>query len=167
MPDTRTERRLKRRRGARVIVVAGDEVLLQGDTDPGIPGSRFWQVPGGGIDDGEDARTAAVRELFEETGLRVGPEALEGPVAVREVAHGYSDRILIQDETFFLLRTWRFDPVDAALTEAERLRRVESGWFRLDALPEPVWPAELSQLAGWGGGAPVDLGEVEESTVPL
>lgn len=34
-----------------------------------IPGR--WTLPGGGIDHGEDPRTALVREVFEETGLHV------------------------------------------------------------------------------------------------
>jgi putative (di)nucleoside polyphosphate hydrolase len=34
------------------------------------PGPRNWQFPQGGIDEGEDARAAAERELFEETGAR-------------------------------------------------------------------------------------------------
>lgn len=34
-------------------------------------GRDIWMVPGGGIEEGEDARTAGVREIREETGLDV------------------------------------------------------------------------------------------------
>lgn len=34
-----------------------------------------WQMPQGGIDDGEDAQTAAIRELGEETGI--APDKVE------------------------------------------------------------------------------------------
>lgn len=161
------ERPVHRRLAARVIVLAADEVLLMGDTDPGVPGSRFWQAPGGGVEDDESVRAAAARELKEETGLVLDEELLEGPVAVRRLFRGYSDRILVQDETFFRLHTPRFEPVVAGLTERERSRHVASRWVNLDALPENTWPREMAALARWEGPDPVDLGGVEESTAPI
>ena len=158
-------RPVHRRRGVRVLLVAGDDVLLLGDSDPGVERSGWWVLPGGGIDPGESDEEAAVREVFEETGLTVAPATLEGPVARRRVVHGYSDRVLIQDETFYRLRVDSFEPDQSGLTERERGRSRGWGWFPVDSLPEPVWPAATAALARWEGDEPIDLGTIEESTV--
>ena len=161
------DRPVHRRLAARVIVLAEDQVLLMGDVDPGVPGSRFWQAPGGGVEPRERVRSAAARELDEETGLVVDEGELVGPVAVRRLFRGYSDRILVQDETFFLYRTQWFEPVAAGLTERERSRHVATRWFPLDDLPPHTWPPQIAALARWEGPEPVELGDVEESTVPI
>lgn len=173
VPVPRSERPHRSRSGARILVTDGSHVLLMADTDPGIPGSRWWVTPGGGIDPGESPRQAAVRELAEETGLQVAPEQLLGPVAVRDVTHGYSDQVLHQHEFFFVLPTARFEVDTAGQTAGEQLTMAGHDWHPiagLEALPEPVWPAGIAQLIASATSSeewPLDLGEVEESTVPV
>lgn len=159
-------RSTKRRAGTRVIVVADGQVLLQRDRDPGLPDATWWTTPGGGLDDGESVLAAAARELWEETGLRVEERELRGPVATRTVRHGYSDRVLIQHETFFRVDVAPFEPQPVGLTEKEKMRKIAQAWFPVEALPEVVWPAMLGELLEWDGGPAIELGEMDESTVP-
>ncbi len=53
--------------------------LSEGNSEaaPGTP--QLWQMPQGGIDEGEDALKAAHRELYEETGIRSVSLLAEAP----------------------------------------------------------------------------------------
>ena len=44
--------------------------IVQENDDEAAGVGMWWQMPQGGIDEGEDVRTAAMRELTEETGVR-------------------------------------------------------------------------------------------------
>lgn len=48
------------------LVFVGQRIDTRGQPDEG---GVYWQMPQGGIDDGEDVREAALRELWEETGV--------------------------------------------------------------------------------------------------
>jgi len=52
-----------------------------------------WQMPQGGIDPGEDAETAAVRELWEETGVAPGKVELVA-VAPRELTYDLPEDLI-------------------------------------------------------------------------
>ena len=56
---------------------AGRLLLVQRANEPG---RGLWSVPGGRVEPGEDDAAALVREMREETGLRVTPDELVGRV---------------------------------------------------------------------------------------
>jgi 8-oxo-dGTP diphosphatase len=60
---------------ADVVCIRGGSVLLIKRGWP--PHEGAWALPGGHVDAGETSRTAAARELQEETGVQVDPEDLD------------------------------------------------------------------------------------------
>jgi len=168
------ERPRKTRQAVRVIMIDDrDRVLLFRDTDPGCPGVSWWVTPGGGIDPGETELEAAIRELAEETGYRGRSDELIGPLATRQAVHGYSDQILVQDETFYAIRVSAFEIDVSGHTEDEQLTILGHRWWPVAELAEPdgwLWPAQLSELVALAGDpdpTPRELGVQEESTVPV
>jgi len=61
---------MKRRVGVSIAVFCGTRILLVRRAK--APFAGFWSLPGGAVEDGETPVQAARRELFEETGLRIG-----------------------------------------------------------------------------------------------
>jgi putative (di)nucleoside polyphosphate hydrolase len=51
------------------LVWVGRRVIGRAGKESGGTFDRWWQMPQGGIDEGEDAEAAALRELCEETGM--------------------------------------------------------------------------------------------------
>ncbi|HET8593770.1 MAG TPA: NUDIX domain-containing protein [Intrasporangium sp.] len=170
------------RRTSRVLLVDDrDRILLFSDSDPGIPGRRWWITPGGGVDQGETDLAAAVRELEEETGCVVEEAHLLGPLLVRRVVHGYTDVLIDQEDIFYACWVPAFEVSVLGHTEQERLTLANHRWWTREELAttdEEVWPTAL--LAMWADAderraaaasgqprrPPADGGSVEESTVP-
>lgn len=64
---------LRGQKRARVLVVCGNQLLL---TKTWF-GNGQWTLPGGGLHKGESSIDAVLRELYEETGLRLQPSQVE------------------------------------------------------------------------------------------
>jgi ADP-ribose pyrophosphatase YjhB (NUDIX family) len=111
---------------ASAIVLEGeDRVLLARRASD--PGAGLWDLLGGFIEEGEEPLAALVREVGEETSLRVEPGEYLG---------GYPDRY--GDEGIFTLNLYwlaRITGGELSLDE-EELREV--AWFRAEELPGPA-----------------------------
>jgi 8-oxo-dGTP pyrophosphatase MutT (NUDIX family) len=125
----------------------------------------LWHTPGGGINDGEQAAEAAARELFEETGLSVGPDQLGSVVAVTS---GNADISWTADEfsdVFFFHRVRSHDVDNRGLEQLEASTFIEYRWWSVSDLAqttETVVPDGLAALlsdllAGKRVGVPVCL----------
>lgn len=126
--------------GALVAIWCEEELLLVETSY-----RRSWSLPGGGIERGETARQAAVRELAEEVGLRVRAEQLLDPWQITERSPG-SGRS----------RRWRGScrATCAAISRNDRqcrqrvqrlhLRQLARG----DALLSAAWVVGPSQIKG-------------------
>ncbi|WP_338401710.1 NUDIX hydrolase [Flaviflexus huanghaiensis] len=132
---------LLERTAARVVMFdrEGRLFLLRGH-DSEDPHHTWWFTPGGGLDVGEDAHVGAARELFEETGLKVNPDRLIGPVMERTAVFRFTFQNRRQFEKFFLLHVDN-DEVDAVstwnqdhLTELERDVLDEIAWWTIDEI---------------------------------
>jgi 8-oxo-dGTP pyrophosphatase MutT (NUDIX family) len=165
------------RRAVRVLVLdEADRMLLFQDSDLGLdPVTHWWVTPGGGVDPGETDLEAAVRELWEETGLVVDAADLVGPLLTRLVVHGYSDKVVDQTEVFYVVRVPAFEVDTTAHTEEEQLTVADIRWWSLADLAttgDDVWPRDVLAVLDlahrpheWQHG-PVVATPVEESSVP-
>lgn len=63
--------------GAKLAVLAAGKVLaLLRDDTPGIAFPGLWDLPGGGREAGETPLDCALRETWEEAGLRINPSSV-------------------------------------------------------------------------------------------
>lgn len=127
--------------GVRVIVFDGEGrvLLIEHSYTPG------WHLPGGGVERGESAETAAARELEEEAGVR--PDGRMTLVSIHDNARTFrGDHVVL-----YRLDRWTGTP---ATSRGEILHRE---WFHPADLPAGTTEATRRRIAQVLDGTPPDL----------
>lgn len=124
-----------------------ERLLLLHFRDPD-DGAHFWEPPGGGLEPGETALQAVMREWDEETGL-ASPVVVPDPMYVaRDLV--WRGRRWIADESFFVGRFHGCgEPIPPEAVDQEMDAYLGSDWVHwreVDDLPDPVIPDLLPVL---------------------
>lgn len=116
-----------------VVFDPSDRILLIRAHDPARrdePG--WWEIPGGGVDPGEDTSETVRRELWEEAGIR---EATVGPVVwTQTVEFTFAGWSFDQDEWIHVARCDGSTEGPGGLEALEVLAFGEQRWWDVDAL---------------------------------
>jgi 8-oxo-dGTP pyrophosphatase MutT (NUDIX family) len=133
------------RTGVFAACVAKGQILLT------WPVEGLAELPGGGIDEGEDIGTAVVREIYEETGV-ICPKLNPAQEYKQKVSY-YSvdnDEYWDYEQTFWLLK----DPALESLVfagENEPEDAVKAKWVKLDDLKKlPLHAIHRQALKSFG-----------------
>lgn len=135
--------------GAAAVVLQDSQVLLVKRED-----FEVWVIPGGSIDPGESVSDAAVREVYEETGLQVHLTRLLG---IYSRPHWSAHiAIFVAEPTAGTLRSQPGETIDIRFFDVQALPDDLVWWYRqpiLDAIhgvggsaawsQDALWPSEL------------------------
>lgn len=125
--------------GVGVILLKDNKVLLgKRNDDPAkadseLHGEGTWTLPGGGLEFKENLEDCAVREVFEETGIKVNNDRIKMVSVTNDVVE---DAHFVT--IFFLVEEYEGEP---KVMEPDEI--IEWKWFDLNNLPHPMFfPSE-------------------------
>ena len=155
------------RRFAGVIALHREHVVLVRERRDGW-GGAFWNIPSGRVEAREAPVLGAVRELAEETGLRVAPEGLR-LVGTSSTTHGDSRSLAWNFTTSVDSPVLRVDDPDGSILEARWFPRDEAvdvlGRLPYRPLAEPV-VAHLREEVAPGSHWIYDSADARPAVVP-
>lgn len=123
--------------GAKLLLTHGDRLLTcLRDDRPDIPFPAHWDLPGGGREGQEAPVQCALRELYEEFGLHLSPQALTGRAFPSHSAPG--------------LMSWLFaGQISAAQIAAIRFGDEGQGWCMMPVADYLTHPRAIPHFCRW------------------
>ncbi len=123
-------------RRTRVLVICEDEILVV----RGWLADDKWYLPGGGLHSGEEKEAGAIRELYEETKLKLKPSELNYLGPVKAHTHGLS----FWYESFYVVLNAK------PKVERQKWEISDIAWIGIDRLSKTnATSAVLDSLSAW------------------
>jgi 8-oxo-dGTP pyrophosphatase MutT (NUDIX family) len=141
---------VRQRRAARLLITdaLGRVLLFHFEHQAGaLAGMRYWATPGGGVEGDETFEEAAIRELWEETGIRV--DDVGCGIGQRQVVFQLSDGEYVnEDERYFHVRVSSNQVSTLGWTAYEMECMTGHRWWTQDELEQAVEKISPENLAG-------------------
>lgn len=109
----------------RLLIIANNEVLLVKNW---LSNDR-WALPGGGLESGEEPVHAAIREVYEELGVAIEPEAL------KELGLHHSTGNDGLQSAFYL---YVYETVDRPSVTLRRYEIMDASWWSLSEVTTDI-----------------------------
>jgi len=139
---------MRERKSARLLVVSPSQNVLLFrflHKEGALAGDDYWATPGGGLEDGETFQIAAIRELREETGIKVS--AVGEPLANRRFPMRMpSGEMVISVEQYFVVQAPAQNLSRDEWTAHETQVMADHRWWsahELKSTEETVWPESI------------------------
>lgn len=142
---------MRTRRAARLLIINNtNDVLLFRFThrDDALAGRSYWATPGGGLEGHETFEQAAIRELYEETGIKrdfignsVGNSTFEMLLPKGETVKA--------EERFFVVRVTDTSITQEGWSQHEKSVIYQHHWWTKDELKntkETVYPLNILEM---------------------
>ncbi|MCM3633540.1 NUDIX hydrolase [Paenibacillus camelliae] len=118
--------------GACVLLIRDGTLLLEKRTDNGL-----WGLPGGSLEPGETMEEVAVRELYEETGLRAKSLELMNVFSGEDLYYKYPHG----DEVYNVVAAYICNEFDGSIKKDHR-EVDEIKFFNINNIPKNISPPD-------------------------